>query len=72
MPDPSRKRPANQLGSRAGYSRSPDAWPTSLALSLPLVAWWHATASTVPRVQGQGRPPGQATGGLDLDRGPSR
>jgi single-strand DNA-binding protein len=28
---------------------------------LPLVACWHATASTVPRVQGQGRPPGQAT-----------
>jgi single-strand DNA-binding protein len=29
---------------------------------LPLVAYWHATVSTVPRVQGQGRPPGQATG----------
>ena len=28
---------------------------------LPLVACWHATVSTVPRVQGQGRPPGQAT-----------
>jgi single-strand DNA-binding protein len=27
---------------------------------LPLVAWWHATVSTVPLVQGQGRPPGQA------------
>jgi single-strand DNA-binding protein len=27
-----------------------------------LVAWWHATVSTVPRVRGQGRPPGQATG----------
>src|SRR5215213_3695028 len=28
---------------------------------LPLVALEHATVSTVPRVQGQGRPPGQAT-----------
>ena len=37
------------------------AWPTSLALPLALVAYWHATVSTVPRVQGQGRPPGQAT-----------
>jgi len=27
---------------------------------LPLEAWWHATVSTVPRFQGQGRPPGQA------------
>jgi len=30
---------------------------TSLALSLALVACWHATVSTVPRIQGQGRPP---------------
>ena len=29
---------------------------------LPQVVSWHATVSTVPRVQGQGRPPGQATG----------
>ena len=29
---------------------------------LLLVASRHATVSTVPRVQGQGRPPGQATG----------
>src|SRR5512132_4415199 len=29
---------------------------------LPPVALWHATVSTVPRFQGQGRPPGQATG----------
>src|SRR5918993_4690450 len=29
---------------------------------LPLVLSWHATVSTVPRFQGQGRPPGQATG----------
>jgi single-strand DNA-binding protein len=27
---------------------------------LPLVLSWHATVSTVPRFQGQGRPPGQA------------
>ena len=29
---------------------------------LPLVVSQHATVSTVPRFQGQGRPPGQATG----------
>src|SRR5512132_1484171 len=29
---------------------------------LPLAACWHATVSTVPRFQGQGRPPGQASG----------
>src|SRR5512132_3515086 len=28
---------------------------------LPLAACWHATVSTVPRFQGQGRPSGQAT-----------
>jgi single-strand DNA-binding protein len=28
---------------------------------LPLAAFRHATVSTVPRFQGQGRPPGQAT-----------
>jgi hypothetical protein len=28
---------------------------------LPLAAWWHATVSTVPRLQGQGRPPGQTS-----------
>src|SRR4029453_1850465 len=27
---------------------------------LPLGLCWHATVSTVPRFQGQGRPPGQA------------
>src|SRR5829696_4293400 len=27
---------------------------------LPLVAWRHTTVSTIPRFQGQGRPPGQA------------
>ena len=29
---------------------------------LPLAVCRHATVSTVPRFQGQGRPPGQATG----------
>jgi single-strand DNA-binding protein len=29
---------------------------------VPLAVSWHATVSTVPRVQGQGRPPGQAPG----------
>jgi single-strand DNA-binding protein len=33
---------------------------------LPLVLSRHATASTVPRVQGQGRPPGQATDDPEL------
>jgi hypothetical protein len=33
---------------------------------LPLVACWHATVSTVPRFQGQGRPPGQATRGTTM------
>ena len=28
---------------------------------MPPVLAWHTTVSTVPRVQGQGRPPGQAT-----------
>jgi single-strand DNA-binding protein len=40
---------------------SPDPWPTSLALSLAPEGLLDAAVSTVPRVQGQGRPPGQAT-----------
>src|SRR5829696_8897935 len=37
---------------------------------LPLVICWHATVSTVPRFQGQGRPPGQAIQeGCTYDRG---
>jgi hypothetical protein len=39
------------------------------SIACPLGVSWHATAATVPRVQGQGRPPGQATGGQDHDRG---
>ena len=33
-----------------------------LAITATTRALWHATVSTVPRFQGQGRPPGQATG----------
>ena len=33
---------------------------------LPLWAFWHATVSTVPRFQGQGRPPGQAQQGCTM------
>jgi hypothetical protein len=36
---------------------------------LPLMVSRHASVSTVPRFQGQGRPPGQATGGQSHDRG---
>jgi hypothetical protein len=35
---------------------------------LPLAAWWHATVSTVPRFQGHGRPPGQASGGMTMTK----
>jgi single-strand DNA-binding protein len=35
---------------------------------LPLAALRHAKASTVPRVQGQGSPPGQASGGQQYAR----
>ena len=59
-PTPSRKHPTNQPGTRA------DQWPAVLIdgrlrwlRRLPLVLSRHATASTVPRFQGQGRPPGQ-------------
>src|SRR5215207_7485878 len=49
---PSRPQPAT--ASRTGRVR----W----LHRLPLVALRHATVPTVPRFQGQGRPPGQATG----------
>jgi single-strand DNA-binding protein len=62
-PTASRKRPTDQAGTRA------DRWPATLMHGrlgwfhrLPLAVCWHATVSTVPWVQGQGRPPGQATG----------
>jgi hypothetical protein len=46
---PSRPRPAILIHGRLRWLHR-----------LPLGLWWHATVSTVPRVQGQGRPPGQA------------
>src|SRR5215217_6398954 len=66
---------------RLGGWRGPEPAPTGPVPSLtvawaspPFASWlWvlsrHATVSTVPRFQGQGRPPGQATGGQDHDRG---
>jgi single-strand DNA-binding protein len=35
---------------------------------LPLAAWWHATVSTVPRFQGQGKPPGQEQKGHSMSK----
>jgi hypothetical protein len=61
MPDPSRKRPPTKPHPsrvRSAVSSLAD-FVGSIAC---LVLCWHATVSTVPRVQGQGRPPGQATG----------
>jgi hypothetical protein len=49
MPDPQPQTPhqPTRHPSRP-MADSLDPWPTSFALSLALVAWWHATASTVP------------------------
>jgi hypothetical protein len=62
MPDPSRKRPPTKpvpepsmLGRGLMHGRV--RWLSRL----PLRVWWHATVSIVPLVQGQGRPPGQAS-----------
>jgi hypothetical protein len=62
-PTPSRKRrqPTQHL-SRL-LAGSPDTWPTSLALSLAPGGLPACRGVPVPRFQGQGRPPGQATGG---------
>jgi hypothetical protein len=62
MPDP---QPASAPPTNPAPEPSPlgsliQNGPTSLAPPLALVLSWHATVSTVPRVQGQGRPPGQA------------
>jgi single-strand DNA-binding protein len=46
---PSRPRPATFMHGRPRWLHR-----------LPLGLCWHATVSTVPRVQGQGKPPGQA------------
>ena len=62
-PTPSRKRPTNQPGTRADHGRHLiQSGRLRWLYRLPLVALRHATVSTVPRFQGQGRPPGQATG----------
>ena len=61
MPDPSRKRrqPTRLLSrpSVGGLMHGRLRW----LCRLPLGVCRHAKVSTVPRVQGQGRPPGQAT-----------
>jgi single-strand DNA-binding protein len=60
-PTPSRKRPTNQLGTRAGHRPAVLIHGRLRWLHrLPPAVSWHATVSTVPRFQGQGRPPGQA------------
>jgi hypothetical protein len=73
-PTPSRKRPTNQPGTRADHGRQLiQTGRLRWLRRLPLVACRHATVSTVPRVQGQGRPPGQPVpGGMDHDRVRSR
>jgi hypothetical protein len=70
-PTPSRKRPTNQPGTRA------DRWPTALIHGrlrlLCRLPWWPGgmpRRPPSPRVQGQGNPSGQATGGQHHDRGP--
>ena len=70
MPDP---QPQASHQPRRLLSRARSAGPIDGRLRwlhrLPLVVSWHATVSTVPRVQGQGRPPGQTVpGGQDHDR----
>jgi single-strand DNA-binding protein len=61
MPTPSRKRSTNQLGTRAGHRPAVEIHGRLRWLHrLPPAVTWHATVSTVPRFQGQGRPPGQA------------
>ena len=59
---PSRKRPTNQADSWAEHGRQLiHSGRLRWFCRLPLEALRHATVSTVPRFQGQGRPPGQAT-----------
>src|SRR5512132_3826421 len=62
-PTPSRKRrQPTRLLSRARSATRSRTGRLRWLHRLPLVASRHATVSTVPRFQGQGRPPGQATG----------
>jgi hypothetical protein len=62
MPAPSRKHsttnPAPEPSLLGSFIHGRLQW----LHRLPLVALRHAAVSTVPRVQGQGRPPGQALG----------
>jgi single-strand DNA-binding protein len=61
MPDPSRKRrQPTRLLSRALLGKPIQTGRLRWLYRLPLMASRHATVSTVPRFQGQGRPPGQA------------
>jgi hypothetical protein len=62
MPDPSRKHSTNQPAPEPTIGRQPDpVRPTSLALPLAPDALAACHGVHRPRVQGQGRPPGQAT-----------
>src|SRR5215217_6096619 len=62
MPDPQPQAPHQPTRHLSRpHGRRPDpVGPTSLAPSLAPGGLAHASVSTVPRVQGQGRPPGQA------------
>jgi Single-strand binding protein family len=71
MPDPQpqagpRTNPAPEPSTLGSFVHGRLGWLHRLPLALSR----HATVSTVPRVQGQGRPPGQTIpGGQDHDRG---
>ena len=70
MPDPSRKRPTNQPGTEPATAG--DLIQSSRLRwlhRLPLAALRHATVSTVPRFQGQGRParPGNRKGHIMIE-----
>src|SRR5215218_524368 len=69
-PTPSRKRPPTNSAPEPARAGEVMHGRLRWLHRLPLAALRHATVSTVPRVQGQGRPPGQAPGkGQDHDRG---
>jgi Single-strand binding protein family len=62
MPNPRRKRPTNPAPEPTHGRRLILSGRLRWLCRLPLGVSRHATVSTVPRFQGQGRPPGQATG----------